>query len=101
MRVVGGGGPLDHIGENLEQTFNSEKRLGDLEIDSNRFPTVWAQTWVMGQVLDLWSPPGASCPGHECGSRLRERGGGPLTSGWVEPPLPGVHFPAGCPARCR
>lgn len=74
---MGGGGPLDHIGENLEQTFNSEKRLGALEIDNNRFPTVWAQTWVMGQVLDLWSPPGASCPRHACGSRLRERGGGP------------------------
>lgn len=33
MRGVGGGGLLDHIGENLERKLSSEKRLSDLEID--------------------------------------------------------------------
>lgn len=63
VRVMGGGrDPLDHMGENLVQTLNSEKRWGDLEIDNNRFSIVWAQTWVMQPVPDLWSPLGASCP---------------------------------------
>lgn len=33
VREVGGGGPLDHIGENLERKLSSEKRLSALKID--------------------------------------------------------------------
>lgn len=76
VRGAGGGGLLDHIGENLEQKLSSEKRLRDLGIDKA------ADFKLHGWNLDYGAGPWSleypwSFLSSACSSMLRVKRGGP------------------------